>query len=530
MTPTDNPNTSRRAARALCSLAFAVILFPGYCPKAQGGCSTYFHFAHTQRKKAEASDLRFEQLPHAFAKAAEHFHRIRDLEKAGRSEAGVYEVLQKPIPLDYQFEIYAQSYPRGKAGGALWHIRPRPEARELVRRDGPNYVKLKTENNPSTQGLFSFLHRRLETDQELGEYWTTRESPELFENLRKEWNKKFEKDRYNDEYRIELQLATTGADPQLRMAKLRAKGVVGVASPEVAEPYIATAGGVPSLENLGFEMDGATGRVIQNSSLAVHDWREIDSALWISSDVVHTMRQNSELWVKIHAQLARNKTLPLTKDGKSRQTSELLAKIRSWLARNKTLPLARDRRSRELSDLFRQFAATAGPDNPYAERAARGFEEGGAQWWRLAEVEIYQAQRTFHSFNHVLSLLLQHPQGIKPGDSFPEFGPIHQSELNMHLRGLGLQAGAPRDNPSPLVQLTYNSATSQEPLTLARALERVINGERKRLEEFAKIVPDPEVKRLITEYLREQEPMREGDFQRMARLLQARYRRMGTMN
>ncbi len=114
-----------------------------------------------------------------------HHQKIESALKKQESIDGLIKFYSKPIPLDFMFEIFAESYPRGEEYGALWHIRPRKTAYELIEAEAKNYIKLETESEDITSRFFEYFHRTLKVDDKIGTYWSARESPELFETLKK---------------------------------------------------------------------------------------------------------------------------------------------------------------------------------------------------------------------------------------------------------------------------------------------------------------------------------------------------------
>jgi hypothetical protein len=231
--------------------------------------------------------------------------------------------------------------------------------------------------------------------------------------------------------------------------------------------------------------------------LAAHDWRELDSAVWISGGVAQRMRQVSRLWLEIHSILKNSKSFTKNKNAK--------------------------KTSKEFQD-FAKFEAEKGS---VALNSGRGFTKDGAYWWRLAEIEIYRSQRVFHSFNHLLSELIRRPKGISLADVVKRYGPIHEREFPLHLGALGVAVGSPPQNLSPLVKLTYVEGNSNKALTLEAAIERLYKYEDLRIINFSKKVPDYKVKKLIQSFLYENPEMDGYWIKRMADEQRQRFESMG---
>lgn len=283
------------------------------------------------------------------------------------------------------------------------------------------------------------------------------------------------------------------------MARLRSENqpTIGVATPHVAVSYIVTASGIPDIENPNLELDPNTGRVTQYSTLATHDWRELDSAVWISRSVARRMRDTSRVWLEIHAMLKESGSV------------------------------ATDPATKALSKTFRDFATKEAEKGSVALNSGRGFTQEGAAWWRLAEIEIYRSQRVFHSYNHLLSELLRNPKGIPPNHRVTRYGPVHEREFPMHLSALGVATGKAPDHLAPLVKFTYEEGDSQLPLTLERAIGRVFNNERARLAAFAKKVPDRKVRDIIELFLLEYPRTDDTNLRGLASDQRNRFRSMG---
>jgi hypothetical protein len=360
--------------------------------------------------------------------------------------------------------------------------------------DGSRYISLRLTASGSAGSLLAaHFFREKAVDPLLGEYWAKRESPELYETQRRSWNEKANNDPSRSH---NLRILTTGPDPQLRMAELRAdkEPAIGVASPFENPDYIATGTGVPNLDIGKLKLNPVTRRAMQVNSLAAHDWRQIDSAIWVSKEILDSTREISKAWLEIHSLLKKSPALT-----DSAEAKEAGNRVRDYAKRN--------------------------PNYPEAQMSMEGFTPEGAYWWRMAEIELYRTQRGFHSFDH---LLIQLMRDDLPNDiQITNEGPLHQREVDLHRWGLGQSGGNPPLHASPLLQVTYEEAHDASPLTLTKAIKRITEEERRRLAAFGKRVPDAQVKSFIERYLKAHPSRSDGEIERMARNQRERWRDLG---
>jgi hypothetical protein len=420
----------------------------------------------------------------------DHLALIKPFANKKATQPGVYEVLDQPQIMNSMFEVYAVSYPRGKERGALYHLRPRPNAQKIAEAD-PNYVPLKTEMNPTSRGLFEFLHGSVGRDPKIGEYWKTIASPELYNSLALEWNVLVG----NDPARaIHVYQQRAGGINQIPMAKFRVRSdsTIAVAGPR--DPNTVPDG---LKDSAPIEVDPATGRAKQSEALFSHDEREADSVITLSRSILDSQQRGSAIWLKVHDILKNNTSLPMSTDAEAKR----------------------------LSKLFLDYAKDHPSDS--ATRSSNGFTPDGAQWWRLAEIAMYHNQRRYHSMNHLLTQLIRAPRGLASDGVFATQGPINQSEMNIHRWGLGAKAGKLKDDANQFSRLSFEEGTDPAPLTLEKAIEAVTNGELDRIKRFADQVPDPQVKQVVAEYLASQKRLTPAEIKKMADEQRERYRVMG---
>lgn len=391
---------------------------------------------------------------------------------ASKTESAVVS-FPRPVVLNTRFELYAQSFPIKDASGRprtdlpLYHVRANENFYKwLDQKSAPGRKKQaferkwNTEENQNTKNVLEHLYfRTSQEDPIVGRYYETIPSPELYEYQRGVWNK-----TQPEAKQIVVKARRTGDDGQVTMAKMWTEDY----SISIAEPLKVQAGRDAKFredENTKLNNEGAAyvpklakDRVsdryllTEASHLFFHDITQWTNSIWMNRASIERSRKVNQFYLDALKIVEAKGLVTLEKPAEG---------VRPDL--NDGVPL--------------------GPRGYTARRF-------------LLDV-IHDSQRGIHSITHIVSWLVEKPQGLVPGKDYVlDRGPTAMIETEVHLQGLGARAhGSEAPFPAPNLLRTWTLAReTTDPVTLESALDFITNRDMARaqlvVEELATKVPE----------------------------------------
>lgn len=376
--------------------------------------------------------------------------------------------VERPLAQNTAFELFRVSEPDGVERGELFHFRVREDMlKKISETEGAAFQRQSVAVFTDNPGLFTALGFKVSKHPVLGEYWSEFPSPELFNHRAAIWNREHAGE---PKRQIHVRMETTGADAQIKMLKLWLdRSTIGVADPfnGFTEFYIPNGSLPPSPEMLNHVETVSTARgprVREHNTLHRHDMDQVANAVFLNEAYLTKTRQVQKFW---------DRALEIVR-GDDRLVE-----------------------SPRVTEFMRAFDGVTTHDG---RRPLEG--RSGMTPHELLRIYLHHGQRGLHSITHILSWLIKNPSGIEPATfRDPSRGVTFEIEASIHWAGLGRRApGA--NPPGSAPNLLMNWARASEtgpPLTLKSALDFTTNGEIRRIEEFAALVRDPRIDRLVAE-------------------------------
>lgn len=444
---------------------------------------------------------------------ASHGMLCYDLFHADSTQVGSTElhVLPKPLIMNTRFEIFALSYPVKDASGQpnkdlpLYHLRRHEHYETWLSRKRASRPDVKieeptweTEENSSTKNLLHFLFFKTisQPDPLLGKYYETIPSPELFQHQRRLWN-----DSHTPDQHIFVNAIKTGDDSQTVMARNWRDGyLISIANPFHFGPGrdAATRPDENAVMNedpnrylpLMIQDKTSDSKILaENNHLFFHDVFQWTNALWMNAKSLERTRKFADFYLQLE-KLIHEK-------GRNLEVS---------------------------------------PPNSIRPQLTVGWPSASGTYTatRLLKDALHDSQRALHSITHILTFLVQNPQGLRPGvDYIMNRGPTPMIETEVHLQGLGVKApGSKPPFEAPNLLRTWGLAKETTgALTLEDALSFITNTDIKRIQAVvAALTPlIPEVAALYKTFENNGtfEPVSPETLKQWANEIRWRYRTMG---